>query len=169
MYDLHGYAFPDPVLFVSVQLAEKQHTYLQNWLKIRSTIIHKVSTLPWRDCFVSNQQWHTILTLFGKPSVDEEDIRSKLLNLLGQLVSPSKFQTQNLSNTVVLWCGQQIEPTDIMTDRVKMEIIWEIAKLNFRFELQSLNACLTSVGSSSVLETSTKEVALLDCFLLNPD
>ena len=74
VYDLHGYAFPDPVLFVSVQSAEKQCMYLQNWLKIRSTIIHKVSTLPWRDCFVSNQQWHTILTLFGKPLVDEEDI-----------------------------------------------------------------------------------------------
>ena len=56
-----------------------------------------------------------------------------------------------------------------MTDRVKMEIIWEVAELNFRFELQSLNAYLTSVGSSSVLETSTEEVALLDCFPLNPD
>ena len=147
-----GYAFPDPGLFVSVTIAERQATYFANWVKYREALIYRLAFSSSASTS-SNKIWRALLklplnhnpTAPPKRDVSEKTSRSQKQHDIVYSLLESCFNVDHevTLNPVPLldinWQGQTLLSTCIPPVQMAQEILWEIYELNFRFEFKALD------------------------------
>ena len=135
--NLSGYAFPEPGLFVMVTSTEKQQLYILTWLRIHPLLIANVSSSPWKESLVANKSWRSILTFtFGSHSTKSPEACHLLLNILHSAV---ESDLQHHNNSALTWNHENLTPETILDTCIIKEIIWELTKLNFQFEVAALD------------------------------
>src|ERR1700733_12816352 len=170
-----GYIFPEPAVFVSVTPQYQEALFL-GWLKYRRMMLYHVSSPDFSAQPMPQGLWRDFLTLEyvksikgSHPTIGESS--SRQLNKKGPVaVGSSVVSTrsrkhrqnaqdflQNCLNAAegvelvsadgqLEWNGKTLE---ILNDLECEEILWELADLNFHFELQALDARATTTEDRS--------------------
>lgn len=170
-----GYIFPEPGLFVGVTTDERKAIYFSNWLKYRSTLIHRQSFSSSASP-INNQQWRTLLFLpldhnpaappkhdapshRNRTQVQHDIVRTLLKNCL-DTDEELDLRTEAAADT--WWNGQKIMLGSIPPVNVAQEILWELYELNFRYEFFALDrrAHVPVIGANG----PPREELILACF-----
>ncbi|THU83466.1 hypothetical protein K435DRAFT_784184 [Dendrothele bispora CBS 962.96] len=146
----HGYAFPDPLLFVAVKTPAKMGTYCVNWLHLRALLIFRL-TRP-SPSFVTNDLWRQMLsgdfletpTEEGQLETRASARRSDVRSLFDTFLSESEIDLDsNEPPTSVHWRERSFDVNADLPVDVVQEIIYELSILNFRCELTAIDDLLT--------------------------
>jgi hypothetical protein len=178
-----GYVFPEPAMFLSVQKAERQDTFFRTWLKYRSTMIYRISSSSSTALPMPNAVCRNFLTLeavdnkkvgqlastsattptsksMSNPSTRAAKLREMTSDFLQNCLDATEGVHLMQSTTPQLkWNGVEVGingPNNLQRE----EILWELADLNFRFELLALDSRATT-GSDS---ESERQALVSACF-----
>jgi len=146
-----GYVFPEPALFVSTQSSIRQDVYFHGWLKYRDVLLYRLSS-DFNAAPMPNIVWRKLLAFELDNSKDKRDIgASKRTRAAKQRDLVNDFLQDCLEAPGVLfsetevgqlsWNGKVVEN---VSNLEREEILWELAELNFRFELLVLDSCASS-------------------------
>ena len=147
-----GYAFPDPGLFISVTIVEKQATYFANWVKYRDALIYRLAFSSSASIF-SNKFWQPLLNLpldhnptaplkcdISKKTSLSQKQQDIVYTLLESCFNMDDEVTLNSGPLLdINWQGQKLLSTHVPPVQVAQEILWEIYELNFWFEFKALD------------------------------
>jgi hypothetical protein len=183
-----GYIFPEPAAFVAVT-PERQEALFHGWLKYRNAMIYRVSSSDFTAQPMPQGLWRDFLTLEHvqkkrKLQQDGDSPRNiknktKKWNSRGSAVQSSESTRSSKhreqaadflkgclnaaegielidSNGELKWNGKVITS---LNDLEREEILWELAELNFRFELLALDSRATSAPS-----VFSRQELIRDCF-----
>lgn len=151
-----GYVLPNPMLFFGTSL-EKRNTFFYNWLRYRSALLHRIT--DWRNPPLSSQMWRDFLHLSpdsssqpAPPAASHSSTSSRPTKSSHHkeiLRDMLKLCTENSDSIHLLdsfdprpevhWKAHKFAPDDIYDTISSQEIIWELAELNFRAKLRSLD------------------------------
>lgn len=140
-----GYVFPEPATFMSIQSPDRQLSFFRSWLKYREALLYRVSASGSDARPMPNSVWRTLLSLeyVSKDSNRSTETRSHKLREMVQDFLQNCLQEGEVglasieTNTEVTWNGKAF--ADLGKDDFE-EILWELAELNFRFELMALDS-----------------------------
>lgn len=169
------YTFPTPGIFIR-PTGVPNHDFVRNWLHIRPTWLSKVRRVSEGAPQLSSQTWRLILQFgFGTPKPEivtagssaDKEIR-KGLKLCGmtpiadgtirfrdgeRLASRPGRITGERSVDEVTFDGKiydlPVTSKDDYADLVRM-VVWELHELNFRYDLQLLDAVCTGLDDSAM-------------------
>jgi hypothetical protein len=143
-----GYVFPEPALFIAVQNKEHQDAYFRSWLKFHTAMIYQVSTYNSTALPHPNSLWRNLLAfeLIGDKKVGSLSMKSSKLwetawKFMGGSLVAGGVDFAESNGGQLIWNGSIINS---LGDHEREEILWELAKLSFRFELLALNAWVTT-------------------------
>ncbi|KZS89176.1 hypothetical protein SISNIDRAFT_469463 [Sistotremastrum niveocremeum HHB9708] len=149
----HPYCAPVPDWFVGIA-DDRQRHYFLNWLAVReawlntlsSPAVQVLSASEWKS-FLSFSRSRGPLNAKAPANATANTInRFRIQQLFASLIGDiPDFDPTN----GVRWCGSHLyvnPETDLLLQRA---ILWELAEINFRFELQQLDQYLSSRSSSS--------------------
>lgn len=140
-----GYVFPEPATFMSIQSPERQKAFFQTWLKYRTTLIYRVSSGSSNARPMPNTVWRTLLSFefvlkdgVRKSGTRSHKIREVVTDFLQNCLEEEGVGLADVNhNTEITWNGKAFEA--LGKDEFE-EILWELAELNFRFELSALDS-----------------------------
>ncbi|KAK0207307.1 hypothetical protein IW262DRAFT_1469673 [Armillaria fumosa] len=159
--EANGYIFPWPDIFVGVQDECKSLELIKAWLCLRPLLLAHVSCSSYSAQLIAHQSWHVILNLDhlmkaarsggdsssrGMPTKAarwREQATDFLQGCAGELRIDANFNVG-----VAVWRGVELEK---LTNDHHREISWELAELNFRFELLALDAQAATTTCSCVV------------------
>jgi hypothetical protein len=183
-----GYIFPEPAAFVAVT-PERQEAMFQGWLKYRSAMIYRVGSSDFGAQPMPQGLWRDFLTLehvqkkrelqqSGDNSRMTKNKAEKGRSRGGAMQSSegtrsrkhreqaADFLQRGLdaaegieligSNGESKWNGKVITS---LNDLEREEILWELAELNFRFELLGLDLRATTPPPAP-----SRQELIRDCF-----
>ncbi|PBK88920.1 hypothetical protein ARMGADRAFT_1084027 [Armillaria gallica] len=148
--EANGYIFPRPDIFIGAQDEHKSLELIKAWLCLRPLLLARVSCSSYSAQPMAHQSWRVILNLDllmktarsggasssrGAPTKAarrREQAVDFLQGCAGELRIDANF---NVGPAV--WRGVELKK---LTDDHRREIAWELAELNFRFELLALDA-----------------------------
>jgi len=170
-----GYIFPEPAAFVSVT-PQRQEALFLGWLKYRRMMLYRVSSPDFSAQPMPQGLWRDFLTLeyvksikgshltMGESSSRQLDRRGPAAvggsaestrshkhrqnaqDFLQNCLNAAEGVELVSANDRLEWNGKTLEtPNDLERE----EILWELAELNFRFELQALDARATTTEDRS--------------------
>jgi hypothetical protein len=169
-----GYIFPEPAAFVSVT-PKRQEALFLGWLKYRKMMLYRVSSCDFNAQPMPQGLWRDFLTLEHVASAQGSNLTNSKGSERGLITDAtgvggsaentrSRKHRQNaqdfLQNCLSAADGVELVSTDgqlewngktleTPSDLEREEILWELAELNFRFELQALDARATAAESRS--------------------
>ncbi|KAK0212055.1 hypothetical protein IW262DRAFT_1467523 [Armillaria fumosa] len=156
--EANGYIFPRPDIFVGVQDEHKSLELIKAWLCLRPLLLACVSCSSYSAQPIAHQSWRVILNLDhlmkaarsggdsssrGTPTKAarwREQATDFLQGCAGELRIDANFNVG-----VAVWRGVELEK---LTNDHHREISWELAELNFRFELLALDARAATNGGN---------------------
>ncbi|KAK0209700.1 hypothetical protein IW262DRAFT_1468685 [Armillaria fumosa] len=145
-------------IFVGVQDEHKSLELIKAWLCLRPLLLACVSCSSYSVQPMAHQSWHVILNLDHlmkavrsggagssrgmptKAAKQREQAVDVLQGCAGKLQIDANFNVG-----VAVWRGIELKK---LTDDHHCEISWELAELNFRFELLALDARAANNGSN---------------------
>ncbi|KAJ7578899.1 hypothetical protein C8J56DRAFT_967184 [Mycena floridula] len=124
-----GYLYPDPGMFLGTETGHKMFTMVE-------------STEP-----IATKQWRTLLNLNNiraAPGTPNGQLRELAVSMLNTVLDDLEF---NLGSSTgrLKWSGSEIVDSSNLSTKIVQEVLWELAELNFRFELSSLDLAQTTV------------------------
>jgi hypothetical protein len=150
-----GYVFPEPASFLSIQSPDRQKGFFQTWLRYRHALIYRVSSGGFDAQPMPNTVWRALLShdFLAKSNAAKAGTRSQKIHDMAKDFLQSCLDAEGVElgdlddrNAPVTWNGKAFE--SLGKEEYK-EIIWELAELNFRFELLALDARATTDSPSS--------------------
>jgi hypothetical protein len=166
-----GYIFPEPALFLSVQNKQRQDVYFTTWLKYRTAMIYRLSSSTFTATPMPNAVWRNFLSI---ESVDSKNPGSstsdppsrtraaKLREMAHDFLQNCLEAEVNLAQSndaPITWNGDVVTIHDL-SDLQREEVLWELAELNFRFELLALDSRATTTTCSD----SVRQQLVSACF-----
>ncbi|KAK0472458.1 hypothetical protein IW261DRAFT_1570812 [Armillaria novae-zelandiae] len=148
--EANGYIFPRPDIFIGVQDERKSLELIKAWLCLRPLLLARVSCSSYSAQLIAHQSWRVILNLDHlmkaarsggasssrgtptKAAKRREQAVDFLQGCAGELQIDADFNVG-----AAAWRGIELEK---LTDDHRHEISWELAELNFKFELFALDA-----------------------------
>ncbi len=119
-------------------------TYIRSWLAYRSGLIHRVVNNSACEPLAS-QQWSSFLAMPLDTSQQSQTTLAQRYEQAKEILN-CNLSFRNLSGMTLQWRGRDVIDLDETTGR---EIVWEIAELNFRYELAALDCLLSEISSAS--------------------
>jgi hypothetical protein len=151
-----GYVFPEPALFIAVQNKEHQDAYFRSWLKLHIAMIYQVSTYNSTALLHPNSLWHNLLTFelisekkAGSLSMKSSKLWETVQKFMDDSLMADRVDFAELNSGQLIWNGSVINS---LGDHEHEEILWELAKLSFRFELLALDAQVTTSTGNNCQE-----------------
>jgi hypothetical protein len=151
-----GYVFPEPALFIAVQNKECQDAYFRSWLKFCTAMIYWVSTHNSTVLAIPNSLWHNLLIfeLISEKKAGALSMKSTRLWETTQQFMDDSLMAYGVSfaewhDGQMMWNGSIV---NLLGDHECEEILWELAKLSFRFELLALDVWVTTNTSDDCPE-----------------
>lgn len=150
-----GYVFPEPASFLSIQSSDRQKGFFQTWLRYRHALIYRVSSGGFDAQPMPNTVWRTLLShdFVAKGNAAKAGTKSQKTHEMTKDFLQSCLDAEGVEigdsddlNAPVTWNGKAFES---LGREEYEEIIWELAELNFRFELLALDARATTDSPSS--------------------
>ncbi|KAK0435645.1 hypothetical protein EV421DRAFT_1908518 [Armillaria borealis] len=148
--EVNGYIFPWPDIFVGVQDERKGLELIKAWLCLCPLLLARVSCSSYSAQPMAHQSWRIILNLDhlmktassggasssrGTPTKAARR-REQAVDFLQGCAGELRIDA-NFNVGLAVWRGVELEK---LTDDHRREIAWELAELNFRFELLALDA-----------------------------
>lgn len=143
---LCGYRFPEPALFVSVKSPDSRKRYLTNWLTLRRSWIARVESE--RNLTAPGPKvWRTFLNSSAADSIPQNSktkaggLRVEAEQFFAQYIPARASGTSSAGNDDVSFRGVSIAPDTLTEPPVTFMqgILWELAELNFRYDLRALD------------------------------
>lgn len=150
-----GYVFPEPALLLSVQSPERQKGCFMTWLKFRSTLIYRMSSGTSDAQPMPNSVWRKLLSgdflAKGKEAgaaTRSQKLKEMAADFLQGCLDAEGVELADMDNSDVpiTWNGKAF--ASLEKDDYE-EIIWELAELNFRFELMALDVRVSGQSPNS--------------------
>jgi hypothetical protein len=147
---------------MSIQSPDRQRAFFYSWLKYRTVLIYRMSSGGSDARPMPNTVWRTLLSLeyvgnnqAGNSATRSQKLREAVKDFLQNCLEDEGVQLSDVdTNADVTWNGKAFES---LGREEFEEILWELAELNFRFELLALDS-----------RASTKNVdcqkLISDCF-----
>ncbi|KAF9035469.1 hypothetical protein BJ165DRAFT_1409348 [Panaeolus papilionaceus] len=142
-----SYAFPDPGLFVAVETDARRQHLLEQYARIVSVWISKITTTP--GALLSAQQWRDLLTIdFNnsvpdyQPQAGDSQAMEDHWKALRLLVPAAHRATQTFSsyrNRPFIVAGDRFESGALPPPSTIRKFLFELYELNFRKELLLLH------------------------------
>jgi len=159
------YTFPDPGLFINPGTSAK---YLQSWLQVRDAWFMHVVKEP--SLAIPNQHWRTFLSIDlnvpGKENTKAAHRRQEVLEMImpKSNMYPEVKMRRGLVGSII-WQGKSYPSEVSLPDAVVREILWELSKVNFIHELQSLDrrAC-ADLDASDTACLFERQIMISRCF-----
>ncbi|KAF9456582.1 hypothetical protein BDZ94DRAFT_1315007 [Collybia nuda] len=157
-----GYVFPEPASLLSIQSPDRQKGFFCTWLRYRHALIYRVSSGGFDTQPMPNTVWRALLNhdFVVKSTTGDTQTRSQKHREMAKDFLKSCLDVEGVelgdpdgSRLQVSWNGKTFE--DLGKDDFE-EIIWELAELNFRFELLALDSRATNESSASRQELVLK-------------
>ncbi len=156
--EANGYIFPRPDIFVGAQDERKALELIKAWLCLRPLLLARVSCSSYSAQPIAHQSWRVILNLDrlikNASSGDTSSSRTmptkagkrreKAIDFLQGCAGELRIDT-NFNVGPAVWRSIELEN---LTDDHHREIVWELAELNFRFELLALDARAATNGGN---------------------
>ncbi|PBK81832.1 hypothetical protein ARMGADRAFT_1090894 [Armillaria gallica] len=156
--EANGYIFPHPDIFVGVQDERKALELIKAWLCLCPLLLACVSCSSYSAQLIAHQSWRVILNLdrlikntsSGDASSSRMMLtkagkrREKAIDFLQGCAGELRIDT-NFNVGPAVWRSIELEN---LTDDHRREIVWELAELNFRFELLALDARAATNGGN---------------------
>jgi hypothetical protein len=141
-----GYVFPEPALFVSTQSSVRQDVYFRGWLKYRDVLLYRLSS-DFNVAPMPNTVWRKLLAFELDNSQDKRAVGSSKSTRASKLRDLAiDFLQDCLKAPGVVFTESEVgrfhwngKVVDNASDLEREEILWELAELNFRFELLALD------------------------------
>ncbi|KAJ7600038.1 hypothetical protein C8J56DRAFT_879794 [Mycena floridula] len=162
-----GFVVLKPSLLCGVQTSERQQLYLTNWLLYRTPFI--ASIMDGTGYALSSEQWRNILHLQGKRSENPESKQATAYQILRQCFQNSGLELsldQQVNNTAV-WRNEERSVEALRNPRLGMEVVFELCELNFRYELEALDARSRRTTLTEPLEFTDARDRLRSCFAIS--
>jgi hypothetical protein len=146
-----GYVFPEPALLVSTQSSVRQDVYFRGWLKYQDVLLYRLSS-DFNAAPMPNTVWRKLLafeldnnqdkmTVSSSKSTKASKLRDLAVDFLQDCLKAPGVVYTELGGGKLYWNGQVVDnPSDLQRE----EILWELAELNFRFELLALDSRASS-------------------------
>jgi len=159
------YIFPNPSLFIHPATAMK---YLGSWLRVCDAWFMHVAIDP--SLALSNQSWHMFLSIDDnvpeKGETKAVHCRQETLDII--LPNPDMYPRVEKQSSLlgpIVWQGREYPPGVLPPQNVLREILWELYKVNFIHELQSLD-CRTcnNLDLLSATQLFERQIQILQCF-----
>jgi hypothetical protein len=143
-----GYVFPEPALFVSTQSSVRQDAYFHGWLKYRDVLLYRLSS-DFNATPMPNTVWRKLLGFELDNSKGKKNVGSSMSTRASKLrdlaidflqdclKAPGVAFAEPEAEQQLHWNGKVV---DSPSDLEREEILWELAELNFRFELLALDS-----------------------------
>lgn len=171
-----GYVFPDPGLFIGVTTAERQATYLTNYLIHRSELIFRLSNSNSSASPISNSLWRTFLTYGSQPlapnasQTQAANRRKVVMDILANCSEGTGVDASpKVQPTSFVWRDTQVSLGTMPSLTICREILWELYELNFRFEFLGLDRrAHVSKGNASASDLRGREDLIGKCFARPP-
>ncbi|KAK6974844.1 hypothetical protein R3P38DRAFT_3335456 [Favolaschia claudopus] len=127
------YVFPEPALLASSQSLSRRNKFLHHWLLLKDAFTFIASEGP---LCLSSQEWRNVLEGTVERDETRRNKRTKNSRPLQQIIAPvlSALQIEGLQNFPA-----PLEAIPQYTTTVAKQVIWQIAEVNFRCELLSLD------------------------------
>ncbi|KAJ7576192.1 hypothetical protein C8J56DRAFT_401060 [Mycena floridula] len=139
-----GYLYPDPGMFLGTETGHKMFTMVESWLRYRAAFMLRASrgAEP-----IATKQWRTLLNLNNiraAPGTPNGQLHELAVSMLNTVLDDLEFNLGS-SNGRLEWSGSEIVDSSNLSTKIVQEVLWELAELNFCFELSSLDLAQTTV------------------------
>jgi hypothetical protein len=159
-----GYVFPEPGMFLACGSKWHRDAYFTMWLKCRTALIYRVSSDNFDTKPMPNAIWCNFLMqdLMQKNtgSSSQESRGAKLRKLaadfLQRCLNGEDVNFKEPSCDEVQWNGKAVRN---LSNEEREEIVWELAELNFWFELLALDSRATTTPGEN------RHKLVSECFL----
>ncbi|KAK0493803.1 hypothetical protein EDD18DRAFT_1356282 [Armillaria luteobubalina] len=156
--EANRYIFPWPDIFIGVQDERKSLELMKVWLCLHPLLLARVSCSSYSAQLMAHQSWRVILNLDrlmkaartdgasssrGMPTKAAKR-REQAVDFLQGCAGELRIDT-DFNVGAAVWRGIELEQ---LTDDHHCEISWELAELNFRFELFALDARAATNGGN---------------------
>lgn len=158
-----GYAFPDPGLILGVTTDERRTIYLRSWLSHRMALIYRLSSSNSLARPISSQLWRTLLFFnmsVGDQNSKSQKYRQEIADILGSCLGNDGVTLGSGMPCDIIWRGQKLPSTELVSPQILQEVVWELYELNFRMEFRALDARL----STNAEDAEARDIALRECF-----
>ncbi|KAJ7496266.1 hypothetical protein B0H11DRAFT_1910025 [Mycena galericulata] len=129
------YLLPEPALLASPQLFQRRQMFLHHWRLLRDAVIFRISEAGSDPLGLSSQEWRDILEGQGE-RVGQRNQRTKNKRSLGEVIGPA---LRACSVDRLHGFPPPVNTNPGYSIPVAQQIIWELAEVNFRWELLSLD------------------------------
>ncbi|RDB25590.1 hypothetical protein Hypma_006943 [Hypsizygus marmoreus] len=162
-----GYVFPDPGLVLGVSDIQKLPKYIHTWLKYRQALLFRMSSQGASAAPVSSQLWRTLLN-YGRDALDGlegtgkfQQRRQQVVEILGNCLGDTDLHLGSSTMSMTSWRGHQLPSSELPSQRIIHEVIWELFELNFRFEFVGLDSRACSEGGDNL---EVRQHLIMACF-----
>ena len=165
-----GYLFPEPALLVTAQQEAHRDAYFHTWLKYRAVMIYRVSSQDSNATPMPGKVWRNLLAcefIGGDPgsssstSTKSAKMKQLVYSFLQNCITAEGVEYVESNNSTLKWNRRVV---DKLNDQEWEEILWELAELNFRFELQALD----SRAQAAPCIDLDRQKLILNCFPTSP-
>ncbi|KAJ7588261.1 hypothetical protein C8J56DRAFT_1050325 [Mycena floridula] len=118
---------------------------------------------------LSSEQWRNILHLQGKRSENPESKQATAYQILRQCFQNSGLELsldQQVNNTAV-WQNEERSVEALRNPHLGMEVVFELCELNFRYELEALDAHSRRTTLTEPLEFTDARDRIRRCFAIS--
>lgn len=167
-----GYVVPEPASLVSRSTSAKTEVMFRSWLLIRGLCLTRFSTQPSHIRPLYGKVWNILLTAKlaietlrdpNKAAGKRKELADAIKLMMGDAVGQdtgTEFVADMVINTErASWQGLAFNALD---NKHLEQILWELHKINFRFEFQALDRRARMDTPFETLPDS--DIALLTCF-----
>ncbi|KAF9077713.1 hypothetical protein BDP27DRAFT_1189563, partial [Rhodocollybia butyracea] len=142
-----GFFVPPARCLISPGRVEIVATLFQSWVKIREMVLSKLACPDSPPIQLSNKFWRSLLDVHGGLHTSlVSTTRSGLRHLeMRKLLEKSygiNFSDRTLESRAVYWEGELIGSASYPKKSAAHRILWELCEVNFRNELEALDALL---------------------------
>ncbi|KAL0059302.1 hypothetical protein AAF712_013950 [Marasmius tenuissimus] len=149
----NGYALPDPNIIASTKNEPTQAAFITTWLKLRQVLMYRLQSPTFVP--LKAKEWRSVLGLeihglkagTGAAKVREEQ-QKMLQSCLQSGNMGGSLDLTNLGAAPVMWQGTSLTLFSLPPKPVVQEILWELFKVNFRYELVALDRFCFQTGVS---------------------
>ncbi len=144
------YAFPRPDIIALLDKEEKVNSFLISWLHLRTPLFARLTVTERVPPNMYHQEWRTMLALgFLKATGEGSGLAKRQWQEVTKIMEgyiEFPLRADNDASTV-FWREKAYET---LTIEEHMEILWELAKVNFRCEFRALHQRATVNASAAV-------------------
>lgn len=144
------YAFPRPDIIASLTTEEKVNSFLISWLRLRTPLFARLTVTERVPPNLYHQEWRTVLALgFLKAAGENNGLATRRRQEVTKIMEGyTEFPLRADNNaSTVFW---REKAYDALTIEERMEILWELAEVNFRCEFRALHQRATVNASATV-------------------